>query len=132
MTDRRVETANKTGWPAHMLQDDSKKLTEWFASRIDARWTVRQVCKEIADEKMKDRIIELAKLAGMEVHPRKMQIRVGADAVLGLDSTEVVTRFAELVRNEALDEVNHEVSGSPLISNAAALEVQAILRKLSS
>lgn len=54
MTDRRVETAIKTGWPAHLLQDDSKKLTEWFASRIDARWIVRQVCKEIL-EKRNDR-----------------------------------------------------------------------------
>ncbi len=37
----------KTGWPPHLLQDDSKKLTNWFASRIDARWTVRKVCAEI-------------------------------------------------------------------------------------
>ena len=51
MKDRRVETADKTGWPAHLLQDDSKKLTEWFASRIDARWVVRQVCKEILERR---------------------------------------------------------------------------------
>lgn len=29
------------------MQDDSRKLSDWFASRIDARWTVRQVCAEI-------------------------------------------------------------------------------------
>ena len=51
-----------------------------------------------------EQIIEIAKRAGMEVHPRKMQIRVGADAALGLDSTAVVTRFAQLVRNAALEE----------------------------
>lgn len=43
----------KTGWPPCLLQDDSKKLTEWFTSRIDARWVVHQVCKEIA-EKLND------------------------------------------------------------------------------
>lgn len=37
----------KTGWPSHLLQDDSRKLSDWFASRVDARWTVRQVCAEI-------------------------------------------------------------------------------------
>lgn len=43
---------NKTGWPPGLLQDDSKKLTNWFSSRIDARWVVRQVCREIAEKRM--------------------------------------------------------------------------------
>jgi hypothetical protein len=34
----------KTGWPPDLLQDDCRKLHKWFASRIDARWVVRQVC----------------------------------------------------------------------------------------
>lgn len=42
----------KTGWPAHLLQDDSRKLSDWFASRVDARWTVRQVCAEIERKRM--------------------------------------------------------------------------------
>lgn len=29
------------------MQDDSKQLFAWFASRTDARWTLRQVCAEI-------------------------------------------------------------------------------------
>ena len=37
----------KTGWPPGMLQDDSNRLSEWFASRIDARWVVRKVCADI-------------------------------------------------------------------------------------
>jgi hypothetical protein len=37
----------KTGWPPGLLQDDDKKLSRWFASRIDARWTVRRVADEI-------------------------------------------------------------------------------------
>jgi hypothetical protein len=37
----------KTGWPPGLLQDDSKPLSRWFASRIDARWTVRKVAAEI-------------------------------------------------------------------------------------
>ncbi len=36
-----------TGWPPDLLQDDCRKLHKWFASRIDARWVVRQVCIEI-------------------------------------------------------------------------------------
>lgn len=45
---------------------------------------------------------------------------------------ESIKRFAQLVRNAVLWEVNREVSGSPLLSNVAALEVQAILRKMKS
>jgi hypothetical protein len=33
----------RTGWPPGLLQDDCKKLSRWFASRIDARWVVRMV-----------------------------------------------------------------------------------------
>lgn len=36
-------TAEKTGWPPGMLQDDDKKLSQWFASRPDARLRVREV-----------------------------------------------------------------------------------------
>lgn len=35
------------GWPARLLQDDSRKLAQWFASRLDARHVVRKVCQEI-------------------------------------------------------------------------------------
>lgn len=37
----------KTGWPQELLQDDSKELSRWFASRIDARRCVRDRVKEI-------------------------------------------------------------------------------------
>ena len=37
----------KTGWPAGLMQDDCKKLSQWFASRVDARHVVRFVCLEI-------------------------------------------------------------------------------------
>lgn len=40
----------KTGSRPGLLQDDSLKLTNWFASRVDARHTVRRVCNEIADQ----------------------------------------------------------------------------------
>lgn len=46
---------------------------------------------------MKIDIEKLAREAGFEVHPRKHQIRVGADALLGLDSTEKVHKFAVLM-----------------------------------
>jgi hypothetical protein len=33
----------KTGAEPGLLQDDSRALFRWFASRIDARWTLRRV-----------------------------------------------------------------------------------------
>ena len=36
-----------TGWPPGLLQDDSKGLSRWLASRPDARRIVREVCAEI-------------------------------------------------------------------------------------
>ena len=38
----------KTGHPPGMLQDDSRKLTEWFAGRPDARLRVREAAAAIA------------------------------------------------------------------------------------
>lgn len=32
----------KTGWPPGMLQDDSKGLSAWFASKPDARQQARR------------------------------------------------------------------------------------------
>ena len=45
----------------------------------------------------RDDIIRMAREAGFEVHPRKEQVRVGIDALMGIDSTEKVERFAALV-----------------------------------
>jgi len=58
-----------------------------------------------------EQITEIARQAGMEIHPRKMQIRVGADAALGLDSTEVVMRFAQKLCNAALEEAAVKCDG---------------------
>jgi hypothetical protein len=33
----------KTGADPGLLQDDSRALFRWFASRMDARWTLRRV-----------------------------------------------------------------------------------------
>ena len=33
----------KTGADPGLLQDDSSALVRWFASRMDARWTLRRV-----------------------------------------------------------------------------------------
>lgn len=35
-----------TGWPPGLLQDDCRALFDWFASRLDARERVRDVCGE--------------------------------------------------------------------------------------
>ena len=42
-------------------------------------------------------IIRMARDAGIEVHARKGEIRIGSAAITGCDSTEQVTRFAALV-----------------------------------
>ena len=33
----------KTGWPPGLLQDDSRELSRWFASRLDARYVIRKL-----------------------------------------------------------------------------------------
>lgn len=47
MVDGMDETAGRTptGWPAGLLQDDCRELSRWFASRVDARRTVREALK---------------------------------------------------------------------------------------
>ena len=45
----------------------------------------------------RDEIIRMAREAGMEVHERKGEIRIGSAVITGCDSTEQVTRFAALV-----------------------------------
>lgn len=42
-------------------------------------------------------IIRMACEVGFEVHARKQQARVGIDALLGIDSTNKLERFASLV-----------------------------------
>ena len=32
----------RTGWPPALLQDDSRALFRWFASRLDACWALQQ------------------------------------------------------------------------------------------
>ena len=36
-----------TGWPPGMLQDDSRELSRWLASRPGAKHQVDLVCQEI-------------------------------------------------------------------------------------
>jgi hypothetical protein len=33
----------RTGWPPGLLQDDSRPLSRWFASRPDARYVIRKL-----------------------------------------------------------------------------------------
>ena len=46
----------------------------------------------------RDQIIQWAREAGFEIHDRKQQARVGVDALIGIDSTDKLTRFAQLAR----------------------------------
>ena len=45
----------------------------------------------------RDTIIKLAREAGMEVHERKGEIRIGSAVITGCNSTDQVMRFAALV-----------------------------------
>lgn len=42
-------------------------------------------------------VIRMAREAGFEIHERKQQARVGADALFGIDSTPKLLKFANLV-----------------------------------
>jgi len=48
----------KTGWPQEMflMQDDCSKLSRWFASRIDARETIRRVFRQEKGQDMTQEI----------------------------------------------------------------------------
>ena len=46
-----VAMTPKTGWPSGLMQDDCKKLSQWFASRLDARRMVREACAQIQAER---------------------------------------------------------------------------------
>ena len=45
----------------------------------------------------RDDIIRMAREAGIETHERKQQARLGVDSLLGVDSTDKLSRFADLV-----------------------------------
>lgn len=43
----QAEIRSVTGWPPGMLQDDSRKLTDWFASKPDAMRLARESADDI-------------------------------------------------------------------------------------
>lgn len=90
-----------TGWPPGLLQDDSRKLSDWFASRVDARWTVRQVCAEIERNRMTDKQPEALKLADellepMEGFPEPTTLEKNAAALLRTQHTAIERKDALL------------------------------------
>lgn len=52
----------------------------------------------------RDDVIKMAREAGMEVHERKGEVRIGSAILTGADSTEQVERFAQLVAAQAAAE----------------------------
>lgn len=46
---RSEVNGGRTGFPPGLLQDDSRSLSRWFASRLDARRVVREVCREMQE-----------------------------------------------------------------------------------
>jgi len=39
--------AERTGWAPGMLQDDSRELSTWLATRVDSRKVAREACASI-------------------------------------------------------------------------------------
>jgi len=61
----------------------------------------------------RDEIIAMAREAGMEVHERKGQIRIGSAVLTGADSTDEVTRFAALVAAKERESIAAHYAAQP-------------------
>lgn len=69
----------------------------------------------------RDDVLRMAQEAGFEVHDRKQQARVGMDAILGIDSTEKLERFAAIV---AAMVAAHEREACAKVCDAEAARAQ--------
>lgn len=81
----------KTGWPQEMflMQDDCSKLSRWFASRIDARETIRRVFRK--EDMTQKNILKMAADSGLELYG------LGKDRAKFIHHLEA---FAKLVADE--------------------------------
>jgi hypothetical protein len=86
----------KTGWPPGLLQDDDRKLSRWFASRLDAHYQLRK-------NMTKDEVINALKMAQDALHM----------ATLPFPIDEVKTRRAL----EAVDKVLDDKPGGMLFDD---------------
>jgi len=41
-----ANNGGRTGWPPALLQDDNRKLSQWFSSRLGARYALKVAIKE--------------------------------------------------------------------------------------
>lgn len=82
----------------------------------------------------RDNIIRMAREAGFEIHERKQQARVGMDALVGIDSTDKLQRFAELVKADFLQSTGqylaNDASREAVIADAVAEEREACARHI--
>lgn len=92
---------------------------------------------------MTEDLIAMARIAGMEVHERKGEVRIGSAIITGCDCTEQVERFAALIEARAVARTREECAvlcakrrddaddrirfgfGDKTIELAAALEANA-------
>lgn len=138
-----------TGWPPGLLQDDSRKLSDWFASRVDARWTVRQVCAEIERNRMTDKQPEALRLADellepMEGFPEPTTLEKNAAALLRTQHKQIAaykllteSQEAQLSQHraqadkfrEAIATLQSEREANAILT-AAIERKDALLRKL--
>lgn len=84
----------------------------------------------------RDAILALARQAGIDVHDRKQQARIGMDTLTGEDSTQKLALFAALAVEDFLARtgqyVTNDASRSAAIAEAVAAEREACAQVLDA
>lgn len=100
----RVPSPPKTGWPPGLLQDDSRQLSLWFASRIDARETIRNVFR-------KKPMNKLTKVYTEYCGPCKVMTEILKDIDLQGEFNTTLDEIDAALDKEIL--IKHQIRGVP-------------------
>jgi hypothetical protein len=73
-------------------------------------------------------VIAMAREAGFEVHPRKEEVRIGVDAMMGLDTTPKLERFAALVAAAEREACAQQAEFLSRLFPRASWEISAAIR----
>ena len=77
----------------------------------------------------RDEVIAMARECGIEIHERRQQARIGMDAMLGVDLTDKLQKFAALVAAKEREECAVLLVGYPhWLGNVAKSEISAAIR----
>lgn len=118
-----------TGWPPGLLQDDSRKLSDWFASRIDARWTVRQVCAEIERNRMTDKQPEALLIADQCDESAKLwanEVRTRRQAAALLRTQHAAIERKDALLRQALEALENH-TGNYKLTKSECVQYDVVL-----